>query len=118
MEDGSYKRNVTSFRNWISSEKDSIFKPEKERYHLYVSLACPWAHRTLIVRALKGLEKVITVSVVEPYLDFSKGWTFNKECQNEISEGYEAIDTVNNFESLQEIYKKAEPEYEGIFLLN
>ncbi len=117
MEDGSFKRNITSFRNWISSEENSKFKPEKDRYHLYVSLACPWAHRTLIVRALKGLEEVISVSVVETFLDFSKGWTFNKEIQNELPEGYEAVDTINGYSGMQDVYKKAEPDYEGNLLI-
>ncbi|SCV04201.1 LAME_0H16556g1_1 [Lachancea meyersii CBS 8951] len=73
-EDGSFKRQVSSFRDTISSSH-AIFKPAKNRYWLYVSLACPWAHRTLITRALKGLTSVIGVSVVHWNMD-TKGWRF------------------------------------------
>lgn len=66
---GEFIRQVSGFRNWISSSTGSLFQPEANRYHLYVSLACPWAHRTLIVRALKGLEEVISISVVDTLLD-------------------------------------------------
>lgn len=70
--DGSFKRLPSKFRNHISVGGE--FPPEKGRYHLYVSLACPWAHRTLIVRKLKGLEDFIGVSTVHPYMG-AKGWS-------------------------------------------
>ena len=61
---GEFKRQASVFRNWISTEPGAQFPPEKGRYHLYVSYACPWAHRTLIARKLKGLEDFISFSVV------------------------------------------------------
>lgn len=63
---GEFKRQVSTFRNWI--KKDGQHPPEPDRYHLYVSYACPWAHRTLIGLALKGLTKIISVSVVHHFL--------------------------------------------------
>jgi putative glutathione S-transferase len=87
------------FRDSISSEADSKFKPEKGRYHLYVSLACPWAHRTLIFRALKGLEEYIDVSVVSPDM-LDKGWVFD---------GYEGAskDHLFGFDYMHQVYTKA-----------
>jgi glutathionyl-hydroquinone reductase len=61
---GEFKRQVSSFRDWISTEPGAKFPPEKGRYHLYISYACPWACRTLIARSLKGLEDFISFSVV------------------------------------------------------
>jgi len=84
-EEGSFKRRDSAWRNWVSSEKDAKFPPEMDRYHLYVAYACPWAHRTLIVRALKGLQEVIPVTVVYPIWQYTKpdnegdthrGWIF------------------------------------------
>src|SRR5690554_7993377 len=74
--EGRFVRPETSFRHWITA--DGPFTPAEDRYHLYVSLACPWAHRTLIMRTLKGLESMITVSVVNPYMR-DHGWTFVKD---------------------------------------
>lgn len=71
---GKFKRQDSSFRNWISADGSSGYKAEAGRYRLYVSLACPWAHRTLILRALKGLEEVIDVVVVAPLMK-ENGWT-------------------------------------------
>lgn len=71
---GRFKRSNAQFRNWVTSDgsagpnNEPGFKAEKDRYHLYVSLACPWAHRTLLVRKLKGLETLIPVSVVSPLM--------------------------------------------------
>ncbi len=76
--DGKFKRQNSVFRNWVKDEPDAEFKPESGRYHLYVSLACPWAHRTLIFRELKGLQEHIGVSVVSPEM-LDKGWTFDTE---------------------------------------
>jgi glutathionyl-hydroquinone reductase len=70
---GAFKRQESAFRNWITADGSSGFKAEPGRYHLYVSLACPWAHRTLIFRKLKKLEDVISVSVVEPLM-LENGW--------------------------------------------
>ncbi|PVD28098.1 hypothetical protein C0Q70_10679 [Pomacea canaliculata] len=103
---GEYIRKASSFRNWISADGSTGFPAESGRYHLYVSLACPWAHRTLIVRVLKGLEDVISVTVVDWFLS-EGGWSFTDKkpkC---------GLDTVNNCTYLKEIYKKADPEYNG-----
>lgn len=70
---GKFVREDAGFRNWIKNKPDATFQPETGRYHLYVSLACPWAHRTLILRKLKGLEKHIDVTVVCPDM-LSEGW--------------------------------------------
>jgi glutathionyl-hydroquinone reductase len=102
---GKFNRMPTKFRNWISTDDSSDFKPEAGRYHLYVSLACPWAHRTLIMRKLKGLEEAIGLSIVDAVLS-DRGWVF--------SENPGAIpDTVNNTHYLQEIYLKAKSDYTG-----
>ena len=80
---GHFERDISRFRNWITADGElgptgeHAFKAEKDRYHLYVSLACPWAHRTLIFRKLKQLESVISVSVVEPHM-LSNGWEFHR----------------------------------------
>ncbi|KIF54724.1 glutathione S-transferase family protein [Vibrio owensii] len=70
---GKFVREDAGFRNWIKNKPDATFQPETGRYHLYVSLACPWAHRTLLFRRLKGLEKHIDVTVVCPDM-LSEGW--------------------------------------------
>lgn len=77
---GRFKRSVSAFRNWLTADGaagpsgEGGFAAEKDRYHLYVSLACPWAHRTLIMRKLKGLEPFLPVSVVNPLM-LENGWT-------------------------------------------
>lgn len=102
---GAFNRTPTAFRNWVSADRSSDFKPEAGRYHLYVSLACPWAHRTLMMRSLKGLTDAIGVSIVDPILS-DKGWMF--------SDAPGAIpDSVNHTQYLQEIYLKADPKYTG-----
>jgi putative glutathione S-transferase len=108
--DGHFRRQQSSFRDWISKEPNAKFPPEKDRYHLYVSWACPWAHRTLVVRALKGLDDVIGLSVVD-YLLGQDGWKFStpEECPGAIP------DTVNNAQYLRELYKKADPNYDKRF---
>jgi len=87
-EDGAFKRIDAAWRNKVSREEGSKFQPEKDRYHLYVAYACPWAHRTLMTRAIKGLEDVITITVVMPYWQVTKpddpddghsGWIFANE---------------------------------------
>lgn len=104
---GAFERKPSTFRNWIS--KEGKFKPEKNRYHLYISLACPWAHRTLIVRALKGLSDVISYSVVH-YLLNEQGWRFADP--NEKVPGC-SPDPVNGFKFLSQVYEKGDPNYKG-----
>ncbi len=98
---GRFERSETAFRSWLTADGSSGFKAEPGRYHLYVSYACPWAHRTLIMRNLKGLEDAVSVSVVDPVMA-SDGWT--------LSEG---ADPVNDARFLHEVYTLAEPRYSG-----
>ena len=103
--DGGFVRAESQFRDWVTADGGSGFKAEAGRYHLYVSLACPWAHRTLILRRLKGLEEAVGLSVVDPLMA-ENGWTF--------SDGPECIpDTVNGADHLYQIYLKAKPDYSG-----
>jgi glutathionyl-hydroquinone reductase len=102
---GRFVRPSTTFRNWITADGSSGFKAEADRYHLYVSLACPWAHRTLIMRALKGLTDAISISVVDPEI---------KENSWEFSDGSGCIpDQVNQLRYLWQLYVKVEPDYTG-----
>jgi len=101
-EDGSLKRPDTSFRNFISRSGESGFKAEKDRYHLYVSYACPWAHRTLIFRKLKKLEDIISVSYVHPLM-LENGWEFKDDCK----------DDLNKKKYLYEIYQLSDEKYSG-----
>ena len=99
---GKFVRQDSKFRHTISKEDGSEFTPESGRYHLYVSLACPWAHRTLIFRKLKGLEKHISVSVVSPDM-LDNGWVFS---------GYDGATEDHLFSStyMHEIYTKAQAD--------
>ena len=102
---GRFERSESAFRNWITSDGGSGFKAESGRYHLYVSLACPWAHRTLIFRKLKRLENHISLSIVD-WLMGENGWVF--------SDRRGAIpDSVNHAQFLHQIYAKARPNYSG-----
>jgi glutathionyl-hydroquinone reductase len=103
---GEFVRQTSQFRNWIARNSDE-FPPEANRYHLYVSWACPWAHRTIIMRALKGLDKIIGLSVVDPVMG-EEGWKF--------SDGPDCIpDTINGCKSLKELYLTADPSYSARF---
>lgn len=108
---GRFEREAARFRNFITPDGapgptgEGGFPAEAGRYHLYVSLACPWAHRTLIFRKLKKLEDAVSVSVVSPIMG-GAGWTFDE------SEGSTG-DAVNHTRTLGEIYLKASPKYSG-----
>lgn len=110
-DDGAYHRNESSFRNWITADGspgpsgDGGFKAEAGRYHLYVSLACPWAHRALIMRRLKRLEDVISLSVVHWHMG-ENGWTFER------GPGVIA-DFLNHARYLREVYLAADPDFTG-----
>ncbi len=101
-ERGEFERATTSFRSWVGDE----FPAESGRYHLYVSYACPWAHRTLITRRLRGLEDVISVDVVDPWRG-EDGWGFTPE-----KDGC-TPDTVNDADYLHELYLRADENYTG-----
>src|SRR6478609_10893567 len=95
-EDGAFRRQSSSFR-------ETDVAPEPGRYHLYVSYACPWAHRTLIGRILKRLEGAIGVSVVDPIRD-DRGWRFS---------GGEYVDRIEGFEFLMQHYRASDPAFDG-----
>lgn len=103
---GAFKRESSQFRQAIAKEKDSLFPAEKERYHLYVSLACPWAHRALIFRALKNLEPYIGLSVVHPHM-LENGWEFKSGIDGSTG------DTLYGLRYLHELYCKADNQYSG-----
>lgn len=102
--DGEFRRQDSRFRSWLTANGEAGpngepgFKAEKGRYHLYVSLACPWAHRTLIFRELKGLQDYIDVTAVEPIM---------------LENGWELSDPLYDFDYAYQLYLKADPRYEG-----
>ncbi|HWE64605.1 MAG TPA: glutathione S-transferase family protein [Chloroflexota bacterium] len=102
---GSFQRQRTAFTDRITADGSSGYPAEPGRYHLYVSLACPWAHRGLIARRLKKLEDVISMSVVDPIRD-ERGWAFRD------GPGY-SHDPVNGFSFLSEAYLATDPTFEG-----
>ncbi len=109
---GAFKRSTAKFRNWITTDGaagpsgEDGFEAQSGRYHLYVSYACPWAHRTLVFRALKGLEDHISVSVVHPHM-LSDGWTFETDFADATG------DTLYGLPFARDIYLKADPKISG-----
>jgi putative glutathione S-transferase len=104
-EEGRFVRPETSFRDFVTADGSSGFEAEEGRYHLYISWACPWAHRTAIMRKLKGLEDVVSLSATHPVMG-EEGWVF--------SDAFGAVpDFVNGASYLHEIYTEAEPNYTG-----
>jgi putative glutathione S-transferase len=104
-EEGRFVRDQTAFRDWVRADGSSRFPAEAGRYHLYVSLACPWATRALIIRRLKRLESAISLSIVHPHMG-ERGWEFRAAPGT-------LPDTVNGARYLYEIYLKARPDYTG-----
>lgn len=104
--DGRYVRTTTSFRDRVTADGSSGFKAEKDRYHLYIANACPWAHRTLLLRNLKGLQDTISLSVVTHRLG-PDGWEFDTE------PGAPHGDAVNGVNYVRELYVKAKQDYSG-----
>lgn len=100
--DGQLRRPPSTFRNWVTLDAGAAFKAEPGRYHLYISLACPWAHRTLIMYHLKGLKDIVGLSVVN-WLMGDDGWTFDA------APGV-TPDTVNATHALHEIYTLSDPD--------
>lgn len=103
---GEFVRTVSGFRSWVTADGSSAYPAEPGRYHLYVSLACPWAHRTLIVRALKKLEQAVPVSIVEPVMS-DQGWAFSAALP----------DRANGSSHLHQLYTAARPDYTGRVLV-
>jgi putative glutathione S-transferase len=102
---GEFTRQEDAFRDWVKRDGSTPYRAEANRYHLYVSLACPWAHRTIILHKLKGLEEVIGMTVVDPVRD-ERGWAFRD------GPGY-STDPVNGFEFLSEAYAATDPAFNG-----
>ena len=111
---GKFVRSDAAFRNWVTADGkagptgEGGFRAEPGRYHLYVSLACPWAHRTLIFRALKGLQDAISVSVVHPDM-LEHGWEF-RDCE---AGEFTAGDPLFGSDYLHQVYTRARPDYTG-----
>jgi len=103
--DGEFERQEDAFRAWVSADGSTPYAVESGRYHLYVSLACPWAHRTVIVRKLKGFESAIGLTVVDPVRD-ERGWAFRE------GDGF-SRDPVNGFSFLSEAYEASKSGYRG-----
>ena len=108
---GKFERATSTFRDWITPDgapapgRSRGFKAEPGRYHLYVSLACPWAHRTLIYRKLKKLEDVISISIVHHFMG-ENGWTF-------LAEDGATGDTLYGLDYLHQVYTRADPTFSG-----
>src|ERR1700759_2239779 len=100
-----FKHKADAFRSSVTADNSSPFPAASGRYHLYVSLACPWASRTIICRKLKGLEEAIGMTVVDPVRD-ERGWAFRD------GPGY-TTDPVNNFSFLSEAYRATDPNFDG-----
>jgi glutathionyl-hydroquinone reductase len=109
---GKFERSAAKFRNWVTADGstgpsgDGGFKAESGRYHLYVSYACPWAHRALIFRTLKGLEDHISLSAVHPDM-LGDGWTFATDFPGATG------DTLFDFPYARDIYTRADPKFSG-----
>jgi glutathionyl-hydroquinone reductase len=112
-ESGEFQRQEDAFRQWVSNDGSTPYLAEAGRYHLYVSLACPWASRTVIFRKLKGLEEAIGMTVLDPIRD-DKGWAF-RDPSGKIPLGapFGSTDPVNGFHFLSEAYKATDSDYEA-----
>ena len=104
-EAGEFERQEDAFRDFVSSDGSTPYPAAAGRYHLYISLACPWASRTLIVRNLRGLEEAIDMTVADPVRD-ERGWAFRE------GPGY-SRDPINGFDFLSEAYAATDPNFDG-----
>src|SRR2546421_606725 len=109
---GEFQRQEDAFREWISNDGSTPYPAEAGRYHLYVSLACPWASRTVIFRKLKGLETAIDMTIVDPIRD-EKGWAFRDPTgKTPLDTPFESTDPVNGFRYLREAYEATDPNFD------
>jgi putative glutathione S-transferase len=115
---GEFQRQEDAFREWISNDGSTPYPAATSRYHLYVSLACPWASRTIIFRRLKGLEDAIGMTVVDPFRD-DKGWAFRDPERtrpglplNDL-DNFESTDPVNGFRYLSEAYRATDADFKN-----
>jgi putative glutathione S-transferase len=108
---GEFQRQPDAFREWLSNDESTAYPAAADRYHLYVSLACPWASRTVIFRKLKGLDEAIGMTIVDPIRD-EEGWAF-RDPSGKIPPGapFESTDSINGFQFLREAYKATNPDY-------
>ncbi|EFA75813.1 hypothetical protein PPL_10868 [Heterostelium album PN500] len=104
-----FNRETSKFRNWVRVGSDR-FPPEANRYHLYANYGCPWVNRVLIVRNLKGLQDVISISITEPRLYEREGWPFNPDFDE-----FTTDDAVNHAKNIPEIYRLSDATYQGRF---
>jgi len=114
---GEFERQEDAFRHWVSNDDSTPFPAVKDRYHLYISLACPWASRTLIARKLLGLEEVIGATVVDPVRD-EHGWAFrhpdlSSEQDANLTAPFASTDPINGFHFLAEAYELTDPNFDG-----
>src|ERR1700758_3825858 len=109
---GEFPRQEDAFREWISNDGSTAYPAAAGRYHLYVSLACPWASRTVIFRKLKGLEEAIGMTIVDPIRD-ERGWAFRDPTGKiPLSAPFKSTDPINGFQFLSEAYKATDPNYD------
>jgi putative glutathione S-transferase len=104
-DDGSFRRKDSLFRDWVRADGSTDYAPEQGRYHLYATLACPWAHRAIIYRHLKGLEDAISMTIVDPERD-ERGWAITNTRGT-------TPDPVNGFTFLSEAYAVTDPGFDG-----
>jgi glutathionyl-hydroquinone reductase len=111
-ETGEFERQEDAFREWISNDGSTPYPAVAGRYHLYVSLACPWASRTVIFRRLKGLEEAIDLTIVDPIRD-EKGWAFRDPSgKTPLNAPFESTDPINGFRYLREAYIATDPNFD------
>ena len=114
---GEFIRQEDTFRDWVSDDNSTPFPAVPDRYHLYVSLACPWASRTIIARKLLGFEDVIGMTVVDPVRD-ERGWAFrdpelSSEQNANLTAPFASTDPINGFHFLAEAYELTDPNFDG-----
>jgi glutathionyl-hydroquinone reductase len=115
-ESGEFQRQEDAFREWVSNDGSTPYPAVAGRYHLYVSLACPWASRTVIFRKLKGLDEVIGMTIVDPFRD-ENGWAFRDPervrpgTSLDNLDRFESTDPINGFRYLSEAYKATDPNF-------
>ena len=108
---GEFQRQEDAFREWISNDRSTAYPAEAGRYHLYVSLACPWASRTIIFRKLKGLEDAIGMTIVDPIRDES-GWAFREPSTKwPPADSFQSTDPINDFRYLSQAYLATDPKF-------